>query len=546
MFLGRLLGMAGFEKLVAIKVIHPHLVEHQEFVEMFLDEARLSAQIHHPNVVEIFEVGEEEGLYFMVAELVRGRSLKDLLTALTRIGERLEPRLFLSIITQVCDGLHAAHTLTAADGSHMGLVHRDITPSNILVAYDGFVKLIDFGIAFAHGRITTTRSGVVKGKFGFMAPEQLKGAEVDRRSDIFSLGVVLYLLATGRHPFPGATEGEQVNQVLNSLPIPPRKHNPSIERELERVINKALAKEPGHRHQSAEKLGMELRTILASKGGPVDSIQIAELMSWVLGDEMREDKKTLDEALASLPKVEPMATPISRVRDMNKSPHGFSPRRLTDVIRQPLSYTSKGWRRVALLLTVGVISVLAIRLITVKEKVSGDEILGAVGIHTSTSNGESDEVKELLDASSSDAPIQETTEPKKDTDKPERRRPRRIGESVVIPPELEQDAAPSAKGEKSVTMLLKGLPENANVQVDGRDTPIEGGRIIVWGDGINRELTVIAEGYEAYTRIIAPTKDGELEVELRKKRGQSSKSRQTKKRNPKAINKKLMECPYCD
>src|SRR5512137_562086 len=176
---GRISGMAGFEKLVAIKVIHPNLASEASFVRMFLDEARLAAQIHHPNVGEVIEVGEDDGLYYMVSELIVGQSLRNVYRRAEALGREIPRPMSADICAKVCQALHEAHELKDGDGKPLGLVHRDVSPRNVLVSYNGFVKLIDFGIAFAQGRSSHTDAGKIKGKMGYMPPEQLRGEPAD-------------------------------------------------------------------------------------------------------------------------------------------------------------------------------------------------------------------------------------------------------------------------------------------------------------------------------------------------------------------------------
>jgi serine/threonine-protein kinase len=310
-FAGRFFGMGGFEKLVSVKVIHPHLAGKQDFVEMFLDEARLSARLHHPNAIEIFEVGEDDGLLFIVAELVHGRNLEQVLKAAKVNGTPLPTRSYLSVMARVCDALHAAHTMTSSDGSPMHLVHRDISPSNILISYSGHIKLIDFGIAFAKDRISTTRTNVVKGKRGYLAPEQFSKETLDCRTDIFSMGVVLYCLATGKHPFPGENESQHVAALLSGKPVSPRVLQPDMPIGLERTILKALAQDPANRHQSAEELGQELRSILLSLGGLADNVDIAGWMELAFSTQITEEKKQFKRAAQALQEAERTPLPDS-------------------------------------------------------------------------------------------------------------------------------------------------------------------------------------------------------------------------------------------
>ncbi|MBN2716767.1 MAG: serine/threonine protein kinase, partial [Deltaproteobacteria bacterium] len=199
-YAARLTGMAGFERLVAIKVIHPHLALEPTFIQMFQDEARLAARISHPNVAEIYELGESDGIYYMAVELVRGKDLSQILSKSRDKHIALPLRFLVEVVRQICDGLSEAHRLKGANGTPLHLIHRDVSTRNILVSYSGHPKLIDFGAAFAHDRLAHTATGHIKGKIGYMPPEQIRGESLDHRADIYSLGVVLYTAATACHP----------------------------------------------------------------------------------------------------------------------------------------------------------------------------------------------------------------------------------------------------------------------------------------------------------------------------------------------------------
>jgi serine/threonine-protein kinase len=179
-YVGRLPGMAGFEKFVAIKLIHPHLSKEKQFIKMFLDEARLAASIHHPNVAEIFEVGRDGDVYYMVGELVLGQNLHTTMKAVKDAGIVFPEALSAHVVSQICLGLHEAHEQKDPDGKPLGLVHRDVTPRNILLSYGGYAKLADFGVAWAANKLSHSEVGSVKGKIGFMAPEQTGAATSSR------------------------------------------------------------------------------------------------------------------------------------------------------------------------------------------------------------------------------------------------------------------------------------------------------------------------------------------------------------------------------
>jgi serine/threonine protein kinase len=285
-YVGRLVGMAGFERLVAIKVIHPHLSSNPLFVEMFLDEARLAGSIHHPNVGEIFEVGEDEGLFFMVGELVQGESLRSLLRRSKAAGIEMPLYVAAHIAAEVCKGLQAAHSLRNPEGEHLRLVHRDVSPRNVLLAYDGFVKLIDFGVAWAHGKSVNTEIGTIKGNVSYMSPEQICGQDLDRRSDLFSLGIVLYEMLTGTSPFPGKDKIERMHKILRGAFPRPRQVRPGLDPFLEKVLLRALEHHPDDRYSSAEAFGHDLGEFLHRSGkGPLAQV-LSNYMHGLFADDI--------------------------------------------------------------------------------------------------------------------------------------------------------------------------------------------------------------------------------------------------------------------
>jgi serine/threonine-protein kinase len=294
---GRMSGMAGFEKLVAIKVIHSHLASEMPFVQMFLDEARLAARIHHPNVGEVIEVGEDGGIYYMVCELIAGQSVRNVFRRAEAAGDKIPRPMSADICAKVCQALHEAHELKDAEGKPLGIVHRDVSPRNVLVSYNGFVKLIDFGIAWAEGRMSHTDAGKIKGKLAYMPPEQLEGQPLNRRSDIFSLGVMLYLMVTGKHPFAGVSDAERMHKILAGVFMPPRLVNPAIEAKLDAVITKAMARLPEDRFATAAEMGRELMAFVhasASPSGSWDSsTELAAMMNDLFKEEMIEHRERL-------------------------------------------------------------------------------------------------------------------------------------------------------------------------------------------------------------------------------------------------------------
>jgi serine/threonine protein kinase len=288
------------DRLVAVKAMLIELADEAEFVTMFLDEVRLVRAIKHPNVVEIYDVGDAEGVMWMSMEWVEGESLH---TVIAEAGKRraIPPELAVKIIADAASGLHAAHELRDLDGSYRGVVHRDVSPHNILIGTNGMVKLVDFGVAKAIGRISeATRAGQLKGKFGYMSPEQALGKSVDRRSDIFSLGIVLFELTTSRRLFRGEHDIDTLKLVIGG-PIPrPTSIDPKYPPGLERIVLKALERNADARYQTAQALAEDLRAYLKSERVVVAQSGLAGLMKRVLGERIEQRRKAVRAALKAL------------------------------------------------------------------------------------------------------------------------------------------------------------------------------------------------------------------------------------------------------
>jgi serine/threonine protein kinase len=290
----RLLGTRGFTKLVAIKVILPGGMDNARLEQMFLEEASLAASIHHPNVVETLELGEHEGTLYLVMEWVEGESLHYVQNrALERGGVPLT--VAVNLVGQACRGLHAAHELCGEDGRHLGIVHRDISPQNVLITYTGTAKIVDFGIAKATGRASTlTEAGEIKGKVAYMSPEQVRGAPLDRRSDLFALGILLFSLTTGTHPFKGTNPGETVKRIVCGEPIGlPSELVPDYPKALEAVVMKALCEEAEKRFSSAEEMLAALEDALPKCLDSSAANQVKQYLHELLGDRARERRGAL-------------------------------------------------------------------------------------------------------------------------------------------------------------------------------------------------------------------------------------------------------------
>lgn len=296
-YLAIVAGPAGFNKLVVIKLIKGELAEDPDFISMFLEEARLSARLSHPNVVQTNEVGEFGGRYFIAMEYLEGQPYSRILHRLGR-DRGLPLGMSLRILTDVLAGLQYAHDLADFDGSPLGVVHRDVTPHNVFVTYDGQVKVVDFGIAKAMNSSHETRTGMLKGKVGYMAPEQAKGERVDRRADIFSVGVMLWEAAVGRRLWKGLNEVQVLHQLLSGEIPSPRSMRPDISTKLESIIMKALAVDRNHRHGSAAELQAELEELMDSGNERSTLREVGRLVSSTFEEERRKLKGIIEQQVA--------------------------------------------------------------------------------------------------------------------------------------------------------------------------------------------------------------------------------------------------------
>jgi eukaryotic-like serine/threonine-protein kinase len=271
-------GPASFEKLCVIKRILPHLAEEGHFITMFLDEARIAAGLNHPNIVQVYDLGFDT-YYFMAMEYIEGISLARLVLETRRRKAMLDPYLVAGLAVQACDGLYHAHEEASSEKGPLEIIHRDINPRNLMVNYSGMVKIVDFGIAKARGRLSRTRPGKMKGTLSYMSPEQIGGVEVDRRSDIYSLGVVLYEMLVGKRLFKRSNEAATLNAVLKEdiAPLGTVRGDVNDPR-LEAVIMKMLARDREHRYSSARDVQKALLEVLDHAGVRGRPPEIAEYM----------------------------------------------------------------------------------------------------------------------------------------------------------------------------------------------------------------------------------------------------------------------------
>ncbi|MGQ0504610.1 MAG: serine/threonine protein kinase [Myxococcaceae bacterium] len=282
-FLAKQEGPAGFSKTVVIKRILRHLASDQGFVEMFLLEARLAAMIAHPNVVQIFELGKQDESYFIAMEYVHGLSLRAIKQHLANRKEVFSPILAARVCAQALLALHYAHSLTDANSRKLNIVHRDVSPDNVLVSFGGAVKLVDFGIAKAQVGASTTRTGTLKGKYAYMAPEQISGGQVDCRADIYACGVLLYELLTGSRPYTALSEPGLIHAIMYSSPKDAREKNPLVPAAMNDLIMKALAKDPAQRFASAEEMATALEDFIHDSGETLNQAHIGAFLTELVG-----------------------------------------------------------------------------------------------------------------------------------------------------------------------------------------------------------------------------------------------------------------------
>jgi serine/threonine protein kinase len=315
-YLGRLTGAGGFQRLYAIKRLHPHLQGEKEFVEMFLDEARLAAGIHHPHVVPILEVGASESGYYLVMEYIEGETLAKLLARAASSKERIPLPIGIRAGLDMLSGLHAAHELRDETGAVAGVVHRDVSPQNVLVGADGITRITDFGVARAASRLTATRVGQLKGKIAYMAPEQARGeADLDRRADIFAAGIVIWEALAHKRLFKAESEAGTLARVINE-PIPSLvKTAPHVPTAIDAVVMKALDRRLEHRYQTCAEFADALERAAIQTGQLASSRDMQAYVRQVIGAEMQTQQVALRAWTARAdaePHSRPLVTPTKR------------------------------------------------------------------------------------------------------------------------------------------------------------------------------------------------------------------------------------------
>jgi len=280
-------GLQGFRKQVAIKRVLPHLSEKKRFIAMFLDEARISAQLTHSNCVQVFDIGVGDSAYFIVMEYVDGANLKSIAESLKKQGKDFPVQAAAFIAHEICKGLSYAHELTDQQGIPLNIVHRDMSPPNVLVTKYGEVKIVDFGLAKASSQLEKSEPGIIKGKFSYLSPEAATGQEVDAKTDIFAVGIILWELLAGQRLFLGETDFQTVKKVQQAQVPPISQVNRKAPPELERIVNKALAKDTTHRYMTARELGQDLSRFLYSFGQPISTFDLATIVQSTMREKQR-------------------------------------------------------------------------------------------------------------------------------------------------------------------------------------------------------------------------------------------------------------------
>jgi serine/threonine-protein kinase len=299
-FLAREVGRHDTRRMLVVKRVLPHVAEDPHFVDMFIDEARLAMQLNHPNICHVYNFGEAEGTYYIAMEWVNGKPLSKIIRRARERGGLPIP-VALKIVAQVAEALDYAHRASDASGEPLGIVHRDVSPQNIMVSYDGVVKLLDFGIAKATSHSTRTEAGVIKGKFAYMSPQQCVGEPIDARADIFALGICLFEALAGKNPFRRKTEFETMTKIVGDPTPRVRDRRPEVPEAIEAVLDRALQKAPEERYQSAGEMQLALETELPKLGELVNASRLGEYVAELFADEVRDGPR-LDVRLSTPPK----------------------------------------------------------------------------------------------------------------------------------------------------------------------------------------------------------------------------------------------------
>ncbi|HUU02870.1 MAG TPA: serine/threonine-protein kinase [Myxococcota bacterium] len=284
----KLYGVDGFEKNMVVKQILPQYARHREFIQMFIDEAKICVNLSHGNIVPVYELGEIDGIYFISMEHVDGKNMGELLDAGLDENKPLSVPHALFIASEILSGLDYAHRKGDERGGPLGIVHRDVSPQNVLVSYDGEVKIVDFGIARAANKMHATEAGVIKGKFGYMSPEQATGKDVDARSDVFAAGILLFEMLTLERLFHGGTDVVTLERVKRADVPTPSRTNPKLPPQLDAIVFKALARNPADRYQSAGEMRLAISRFLYKLPQEASSKTLSGYMNDLFAADLKE------------------------------------------------------------------------------------------------------------------------------------------------------------------------------------------------------------------------------------------------------------------
>ncbi len=337
-FLARQAGLEGFEKTIVIKRIRPHLSKQSNFVKMFLNEAKLAAQLNHPNIVQIYDLGKIGESYFIAMEYIFGRDMRRIIPKADALGIPFPMVYALKIASSVCEGLYYAHARTDLYGNALNIVHRDVTPENIFVSFDGTVKVLDFGIAKAANQIEQTRAGEIKGKLSYMSPEQCMGKALDNRSDLFSLGAVLYEWLTGFKLFTGDSEVAILKSITEGKIYAPSYFKADIPEGVEAILMKALEKDRDKRYQTAWEMQYDLDQFLSQYEFTPSNIHLSNFLKQLFSDELEEEKDRLqtfrqnnavgpDDVVQEEEDVVSVVEAISEISEVDAEPSKLGPER---------------------------------------------------------------------------------------------------------------------------------------------------------------------------------------------------------------------------
>jgi serine/threonine-protein kinase len=524
-FLAMSLGKGGFRKLVVIKRLHAELAEENGFVEMFLDEARLAARLTHPNIAQCYEIDEYNGFQFMAMEYVGGEALDRVRRKAAKKEKELPIPVVLYCLTQVLEGLSYAHDLKEFDGTPLQIVHRDVSPSNIFVGYDGRVKLLDFGVAKAAIHVVQTRAGVVKGKFAYMAPEQARGKPVDPRADLWSVGVLLWEALAGRRLFKGMNEMETLRLALQGETPDLAEIAPQTSLSLSSFLEKALQRNPDERFQTAAEMKEALEAAAAEGPGLASKNEVAAFIEELFKKTIKKNNKVLQACLTA--KVETLSTNaensllqepslvLSRASLTGQNGAGSDPHfrfSLTPTSGMSFQHSSTGSHQLPSssqsVQTNGTTGRAVWILVILVAFVLGSATF--LYLYRNNQGG----LSPTAVAQPLAPPVLEPT--------PE-------------PEPTPVDPNPIAIPVTNVEVLLHGIPEGSQITVDGR--PVEGPRLVWSKSADTHSIVVSAEGYHSWQGLVAADQDRTIEVTM-KQRSTARQRRRSVPRRPRRTREK--------